>query len=551
MKEQDIDHECTRLEKYLAAAAQGSGLAVAKLLRDDRTAASPYRAHGMLKGHLTLAHRVIAHEALSPATDAPEETARKQARNGRLPVDWEALFKNTNPLRIEVCAGNGEWVCERARKAPHVNWVAVEMRYERVFQIWQRAQIMHLNNIVVIWGEATSALSHCFPDASVQQIYVNFPDPPAWAGATSRLITPAFLAACNALLVKAKLRLLPRAGSSSSAGANGEESQDTSHEDVQGDFGQGHLSFMTDDAGYAHDVAREVLTSSQHLFETGLPSGDVFTSATPPQYGNSYFHRFFGAGAKNKRYYFKLMRKKVTAESLAAAVAATEERTRRQEAFRVQREEQKRLEAVAKQAEKAAAGGAATGKEKEAAVKAAAAAKAAAKKAAEAAKGLGEDVSEDDDDDVNIDDSNNDDDDDEDEDAEDEDEDEDEDEEDEADASESGSDRDDSDVAPASKRARPATSASNKASSLSVSVEDLGGNVAFSDVSDTEETVSGSGTDSDDDDDDDSADAESSESEIEEKKRQAKGKGKAAPVKAAAAAVVKSAAKAVAGKKRA
>jgi hypothetical protein len=48
-------------------------------------------------------------------------------------LNFRKRFKNSNPIKMEVCSGHGEWVVERASQDTNVNWIAIEMRFERVF----------------------------------------------------------------------------------------------------------------------------------------------------------------------------------------------------------------------------------------------------------------------------------------------------------------------------------------------------------------------------------------------------------------------------------
>ena len=41
---------------------------------------------------------------------------------GRL--DLASLFEHQQPLFIEYCSGNGQWVCSAAQADPQINWIA-------------------------------------------------------------------------------------------------------------------------------------------------------------------------------------------------------------------------------------------------------------------------------------------------------------------------------------------------------------------------------------------------------------------------------------------
>ncbi len=104
-----------------------------------------------------------------------------------------ALFGNDNPVHIEYCSGNGTWIAEKAKKHPEINWVAVEKKFERVRKIWSKIQNLQLSNLFVVCGEAVTFSSYYVKENSVNQIYVNFPDPwPKEKHAKHRLLQPAF-----------------------------------------------------------------------------------------------------------------------------------------------------------------------------------------------------------------------------------------------------------------------------------------------------------------------------------------------------------------------
>jgi tRNA (guanine-N7-)-methyltransferase len=109
---------------------------------------------------------------------------------------WEHpdLFGNSNPVYVEYCSGNGEWIAEKAKQNPHINWVAVEIRFMRTRKIWSKIKNYGLDNLVVICGEGMHATKKYFPDASIHHVYVNFPDPwPKRRHAKHRIIQPYFV----------------------------------------------------------------------------------------------------------------------------------------------------------------------------------------------------------------------------------------------------------------------------------------------------------------------------------------------------------------------
>ncbi len=91
--------------------------------------------------------------------------------------DSPSLFGKTGPVFVEYCSGNGEWILEKARVEPHLFWVAVEKRFDRVRKIWLKMQKQKLTNLLVVCGDALTFTKHYLPPCSIEGIYVNFPDP--------------------------------------------------------------------------------------------------------------------------------------------------------------------------------------------------------------------------------------------------------------------------------------------------------------------------------------------------------------------------------------
>lgn len=109
---------------------------------------------------------------------------------------WEHadIFGNTQPVCIEYCSGNGGWIAAKAQANPHLNWVAVERKFDRVRKIWSKIKNLGLPNLFVICGEAHQATRAYFPDLSAHDVYINFPDPwPKARHAKNRLIQSKFV----------------------------------------------------------------------------------------------------------------------------------------------------------------------------------------------------------------------------------------------------------------------------------------------------------------------------------------------------------------------
>lgn len=96
-----------------------------------------------------------------------------------MPLNWNetSIFTKTQPLFVEYCSGNGQWISEMARQLPHLNWIAVERDFDRARKIWLKIFRLQLENLFVVYGEGLSFSKNFLPNASVSGAYVNFPDP--------------------------------------------------------------------------------------------------------------------------------------------------------------------------------------------------------------------------------------------------------------------------------------------------------------------------------------------------------------------------------------
>ncbi|NGX26907.1 MAG: tRNA (guanine-N(7)-)-methyltransferase [Chlamydiae bacterium] len=111
--------------------------------------------------------------------------------------EWEApknLFSSDRPICIEYCSGNGHWVIEKAKKNPLQYWIAVEMQFDRVRKIWSKMHNQAIENLLVVCGEAETFTKYYLSGKSIDEIYVNFPDPwPKDRHAKHRLIQKSFV----------------------------------------------------------------------------------------------------------------------------------------------------------------------------------------------------------------------------------------------------------------------------------------------------------------------------------------------------------------------
>lgn len=179
--------------------------------------------------------------------------------------DHVDLFGNKNPVCVEYCSGNGAWIAAKAQENPHLNWVAVEMKFGRARKIWSKIQNLQLKNLIVVVGEGFIVTNNYFPKNSISQVYVNFPDPwPKKRHWKHRIIQTKFLTEMSRILEL-----------------------------------DGVMTFVTDDFDYSVWTIDTFLNHAD--FASCHPEKHFVTEF--PNYGNSYFEDLWREKGKVIRYH--------------------------------------------------------------------------------------------------------------------------------------------------------------------------------------------------------------------------------------------------------
>ncbi len=106
--------------------------------------------------------------------------------------DMAKIFKNNNPICLEIGMGKGDFLIGMAEKHPDINFIGVELYESVLVRAIQKLETMELDNLLVLNMDA-KYLPQVF-DHEVDTIYLNFSDPwPKKRHAKRRLTSPDFL----------------------------------------------------------------------------------------------------------------------------------------------------------------------------------------------------------------------------------------------------------------------------------------------------------------------------------------------------------------------
>lgn len=106
---------------------------------------------------------------------------------------WNTVFKNNNPIHIEIGMGKGQFLSALALKNPDINYIGIEKFTSVLLRGSEKISIMELNNVRLINIDALE-LNEVFETDEISLIYLNFSDPwPKNAHAKRRLTSDRFL----------------------------------------------------------------------------------------------------------------------------------------------------------------------------------------------------------------------------------------------------------------------------------------------------------------------------------------------------------------------
>ena len=204
------------------------------------------------------------------------------------------------PVYLEICSGAGEWVESQAESNKEVDYLACELRSDRLHQIFSRMvygmRRNELKNLAILGGDASTIIPRHVPAKEVDKVFINFPEPPAWHGKSAaqnerHLLTETFFKDVKQVLKPG-----------------------------------GMLTIWTDNLPYLRTLAQTVvtagfqeadLTGAKALNKLPVKDDDVLShyfGKPPVETGHgtvaasSYFHRLWISGNKAKRYYLCVTR---------------------------------------------------------------------------------------------------------------------------------------------------------------------------------------------------------------------------------------------------
>jgi tRNA (guanine-N7-)-methyltransferase len=129
------------------------------------------------------------------------EVGKAEIKDHTIKGNWnQELFKNENPIVLELGCGKGEYTVGLATKFPEKNFIGVDIKGARM---WRGAKTSHeqkLSNTAFL-RTRIEFINYFFARDEVDEIWITFPDPhPGLRNANKRLTSPYFLDRYRAFL---------------------------------------------------------------------------------------------------------------------------------------------------------------------------------------------------------------------------------------------------------------------------------------------------------------------------------------------------------------
>ena len=226
----------------------------------------------------------------------------QRAVNDKATINFHTLLgKSENvPVKMEICSGNGEWATSccatENRKDDNTSiWITMELRRDRVQRTFSSMLLKGVsNNMCVVGGDASLIVSKHVATASVDNLFINHPEPPERNSGTSGTQG-------NHLLQITFLHSLKRIMKPSGMLTIVTDNLPYAKSLVTSCCEAGFRSGTCDDADGV-DVLASV--GDVHLME-GMPGTESgYTKGT-----ESYFDRLWQRGQRSRRFYLSVVKK--------------------------------------------------------------------------------------------------------------------------------------------------------------------------------------------------------------------------------------------------
>ena len=92
-------------------------------------------------------------------------------------LDFQKIFANDNPVRIEIGSGRGEFLIKTAMNQPEINFIGVDLKEKRVKTLYRKLYAEKIGNVRIAKIFINEENINFLPQNSIDRIYLQHPDP--------------------------------------------------------------------------------------------------------------------------------------------------------------------------------------------------------------------------------------------------------------------------------------------------------------------------------------------------------------------------------------
>lgn len=89
---------------------------------------------------------------------------------------WNTLFKNDNPIYLEIGMGKGKFIIEHAKRNPDINYLGLELEESVLVRAVEKLEDNPLPNLLLIHIDAF-LVNDIFEKGEITKLFLNFSDP--------------------------------------------------------------------------------------------------------------------------------------------------------------------------------------------------------------------------------------------------------------------------------------------------------------------------------------------------------------------------------------
>ena len=90
---------------------------------------------------------------------------------------WKDLFKNDNPIHVEIGCGKGQFITTMSNQNKEINYIAIERKSMVIVSALKKGREKEVGENLVFFTADVENLKDYFAKGEIERLYINFCDP--------------------------------------------------------------------------------------------------------------------------------------------------------------------------------------------------------------------------------------------------------------------------------------------------------------------------------------------------------------------------------------